>query len=288
MSTGPAPVTPAQELARPWRWEVRLPAMVVAFLVLGGAIGAAVHATSSSPLLAVVAGPVLAAAALAAYVLAVRWSEKRPVTEVARAGALRGLLGGVALGAALFGLVVAVLAATGTYRVTGAGSVTGALTILGMMTAVAVSEEIVFRGVVLRLLAERLGDGRGLAVSAVLFGAVHLANPGASLWGAVAIAIEGGLLLGAAYQLTRTLWLPIGLHLAWNVVQGGVFGSTVSGADGLPSGLLEAELSGPTWLSGGALGAEGSVVTVVVCAVAAVVLLRRRARQSSGETSPLR
>ena len=76
-----------------------------------------------------------------------------------------------------------------------------------------------------------------------------------STWfSAIAIMLEAGVLLGSAYFLTRRLWLPIGLHIGWNFTQGGVFGIAVSGHPS--SGLLQAVLSGPTWLSGGAFGAN--------------------------------
>ncbi len=85
------------------------------------------------------------------------------------------------------------------------------------MCAVAVSEEILFRGVIFRFIQAAWG-GTWIALggaSAAAFGLVHLINPGATLWGgALAVAAEAGLLLGAAFVATGSLWLPIGLHLA--------------------------------------------------------------------------
>jgi len=73
--------------------------------------------------------------------------------------------------------------------------------------------------------------------------------------------VEAGLLLGAAYKYSGTLWLPIGIHWAWNFTQGNIFGFEVSGNDAGAS-FLKSTVSGPDWLTGGAFGAEASVIPV--------------------------
>jgi uncharacterized protein len=71
--------------------------------------------------------------------------------------------------------------------------------------------------------------------------------------------------------LTRRLWLCVGIHFAWNFTQGGVFSAAVSG--GKTTGLLQGQMVGPAWLTGGAFGAEASLVALVVCAVAGLLLV---------------
>jgi uncharacterized protein len=88
---------------------------------------------------------------------------------------------------------------------------------------------------------------------------------------AVAISIEGGVLLAAAFMITRRLWLCIGFHIAWNFTQGGVFSAVVSG--GQSKGLLQSRMVGPDWLTGGAFGAEGSLVALLVCAAAGITFV---------------
>jgi len=92
---------------------------------------------------------------------------------------------------------------------------------------------------------------------------MHIAQPGATWWSSLAIAIEAGLLLGAAYKLAGNLWLPIGIHWAWNFVQGNIFGFEVSGSDA-GEALLQATVEGPEIFTGGAFGAEASVIAVIV------------------------
>lgn len=144
----------------------------------------------------------------------------------------------------------------------------------------ALIEEIFFRGVLLRLLDQRFGSMVALAATSLFFGRAHLANPEGTVAGALAIALEAGLMLGAAFLLTRRLWLAIGIHLAWNFFQGGVFGGNVSGSDLNESGgLFRSELSGPDWLTGGTIGVEGSVVAVLICVAAGLIMLREASRR---------
>ena len=105
-------------------------------------------------------------------------------------------------------------------------------------------EEIAFRGVLLRITEEALGTWLALALSAAVFGAIHIFNPDATVVGGVFIAIEAGIFIGTLYILTRRLWVPLGLHAAWNFTQGGIFGIPVSGS-GASAGLLSAEPIGP-------------------------------------------
>lgn len=224
-------------------------------------------------LLTLVVGTAAAVLAVLAYAWVVRRTERRDPVEVGRAGAGSALGRGLVLGVAMFGAVIACIAATGGYRVDGGGSVTVAVGLLGFTAAAAVTEELLFRGVLFRVVEERTGTGIALVATAVVFGAMHLANPEATVWGAVAIAVEAGGMLGAAYAATRTLWLPIGLHVGWNFAAAGIFGTVVSGND-TPQGLLAGVTSGPVLLSGGEFGPEGSLFAVLAGAVLTVVFLR--------------
>ena len=127
------------------------------------------------------------------------------------------------------------------------------------------------RGVVFRILQQSLGSWLALALSAAIFGALHLLNAGTTLLNAGAVMLEAGMLLAAAYMLTRRLWLCMGIHFAWNFTQGGIFSAAVSG--GATQGLLQAKLVGAEWLTGGAFGVEASAVALVVCTSTAVLLL---------------
>jgi membrane protease YdiL (CAAX protease family) len=217
-----------------------------------------------------------AALAFVFYLLIMRFITGNPGLGLGRHQRLIEFVTGLGTGVVLIGVSVGVIALFGGYRIT--GITTGPALWDGLFYAAAIGigagfmEEILFRGFLLRVLDAWLGSWAALAITSVLFGLVHLSNPGASVFGAVAIMLEAGVLLGAAYLLTRRLWLAIGIHAAWNFVQGGIFSSNVSGA-GERTGLFEAHWSGPAWLTGGSMGIEASVVTLVVALAAGIVLL---------------
>ena len=128
---------------------------------------------------------------------------------------------------------------------------------------VAVGEEMIFRGIIFRQIDERWNTRTALIVSALLFGFIHLPNNGATWWSSLAIAIEAGLMLGAAYKWSGSLWLPIGIHWAWNFTQGNVFGASVSG-NVAGGSLLEMQVNGPDIITGGDFGPEASIVAVTL------------------------
>lgn len=212
-----------------------------------------------------------------AYAAFVRWIERRPVTDFGRRGAVREWAIGVALGFGAISLTVAIIAALGGYRITGWNPPSVLVPVLAMAIFSGVFEEIVIRGLVFRLLEEWLGSWTALALSALLFGLLHVMNPNATLLAAVAISIEAGILLAALYMLTRRLWMAIGLHMAWNFTQGGVYGVAVSGLD--TPGLLFNTMQGPPLLTGGAFGAEASLPAILVCTSLGLWVLYRAHRK---------
>lgn len=215
---------------------------------------------------------------VASYWVYVRKLEQRALSELSWPGAWKELLAGLLVGSLLFTAVMGLLYAFGALRITGQQPWAAAGALVPTLVLAAIAEEIVFRGVIFRILEQWLGSWMALALSALLFGFAHAGNPGASLLTSSAIAIEAGFLLGGAYMLTRRLWFVTALHFAWNFMQGGVFSIAVSGQ--ATKGRYETRLTGPDWLTGGAFGAEASVVAIVCCVLLSAVLLLAVARRS--------
>jgi membrane protease YdiL (CAAX protease family) len=206
----------------------------------------------------------------------VRLVEKRPLTELSGTGASGALGIGASVGLGLVAVVVGILWLLGYYTIAGTNALAVVFVSLANDGAGAFVEEIVLRGIVFRITEERLGTWVALAISVVLFALLHLASPNATVTSTVVVGVEGGVLLSAAYVLTRRLWLPIGIHFGWDFSQDAVFG-VGNGAEG----LVEGDLSGPVLLSGGSAGIEGSVVALLLCVVVGAYLLVRAGRRGN-------
>lgn len=220
---------------------------------------------------------VLACVLIGIYAALVRGLERRKATELA-AAAGRGLAG-VALGIALFTSVLALIHAVGAAHLRGVSANDQAIAVLSAALLGAVGEELTFRGGVFRILEDSCGTTVALILSAAIFGLMHALNPGATLLSAAAIAIEAGVLLGAAYALTRNLWLPIGLHFGWNFADGGIFGLGASSS--ASRGIFAVTIAGPRLLTGGTLKPDASVIAVAVCSTAALALILLAIRRRS-------
>lgn len=226
----------------------------------------------------------MAAAVILTYKAYKRWIERAPDRELESAGALKELGAGLLVGFALFSVMTGIVALLGGFEVLGLRGGIGQLwTYLAIAIVSGVSEEALFRGILQRHLEAMLGSWAALAITSALFGAAHLGNEDATWFSSLAIALEAGILLGAAYMLTRRLWLAIGIHAAWNFTQGWVFSVPVSGGE-VPLGLLITRRVGPDWLTGGAFGLEASVVAMVVATLAGGLMLRRAV--ANGELRP--
>jgi membrane protease YdiL (CAAX protease family) len=185
---------------------------------------------------------------------------------------LRRLGIGLGVGFLVFSVAVGIAALLGVYRITGPGDLSGLLpALLASAIFPAVSEELVFRGILFRWLEDFGGSWFALLLTSAFFGASHLMNPHASTIAAVGIAFEAGVMLGAAYMLTRSLWLPMGLHAAWNFTQGEIYDIPVSGTP--VHGIVDAQLSGDPLLTGNGFGLEASLIAIVVATVFGLWLL---------------
>ncbi|GLQ49307.1 lysostaphin resistance A-like protein [Dyella flava] len=206
------------------------------------------------------------------YLVLVLLIERRPVRELSLPAVVTRGLPGFIGGVVLFSTVVGLLWLLGSYHVLGVNPNVDWLpaVLIGGIGA-GISEEVLTRGVLFRVVEEGLGTWWALVISAAFFGIAHIFNPGATWWSSLAIAIEAGILLALVFHVTGSLWSCIGLHAAWNITQGTIYGIPVSGdrADG----WLVSTLTGPDWLSGGAFGAEASVVALATCSLVSLALL---------------
>jgi len=182
---------------------------------------------------------------------------------------------GCGLGFILVALAISAVGVLGTLKfqaTLNSHNLLRAVLVLWVLLVGSLAEELMFRGYPFQRLLEAIGSGGAILVFSALFGLVHLMNPGASFWGLFnTVAI--GIVLSLAYLRTGALWLPWGIHFAWNATLGVVFGLPVSGIR-LFNIVIRTTATGSHWLTGGTYGLEASFPGAVVVLAGLIVVCR--------------
>lgn len=161
------------------------------------------------------------------------------------------------------------------------------LSFLGLMIIVGFYEELWTRGYQLKVLAEALHFGPvsklmaislSMIITSLVFGLLHIANPGATLISSINISLAG-VMLSLPYVLTGRLWLSIGIHFGWNFAQGGLFGFPVSGVIHQHS-IVNTSMTGPEWFTGGGFGPEAGAVCLLLLLLMSIYILLRYKKTS--------
>jgi len=217
---------------------------------------------------------------LAAWIT-LKWIDRKPPALLGLNfwfPSLKELLIGLGIGLANFGIVFLGLLAFGWISVEWAGVRIADAEVFALYLATflvfAGFEELINRGYLFQTLCEGVGVWAAAIIVSLIFSLVHIINPAFSLLGGAFLFIHG-LLYTVSYLKTRSLWTPIGLHMAWNFAQGPVTGMKVSGTS-VNNSFLLTEVTGPDLLTGGGFGVEGGLVAIFVSAIILLVLLKTR------------
>ena len=149
------------------------------------------------------------------------------------------------------------------------------------------TEEVATRGWLLTRIAARTNLPLAIAISSSLFGFLHLGNSGVTFLSVLNIILDG-VLAGLLLIYTNSIWLVVAQHGTWNYVQGNLLGFQVSGTGADASIFSFTMGSGPDWLTGGAFGAEGSIITTLVLLVSLVIVYRLGERKERVVTEQVR
>ena len=244
-------------------WGSYLVLGVLAFLIIPGVVGYVlllnIPAYAAVPL-----STIAAVATLYAFKKYLGWYVENG-EGLSFGGKMRMMGIGWAVSGVNFLAIIVCLFLCGCYRIVNVElDVASQLSWLSLFLLVGVVEEVIFRGILFRLIADKWNIAVGLTTSSLLFGLAYLGNPGATLWAALAIALASGWLFGMAYAYHQTIWVPVGMHWAWNYLEGGVFGCAVSGTPLDYRPLITPKISGTDLLSGGAFGPEASIICVAL------------------------
>ncbi len=213
-----------------------------------------------------------AAAALISYITLFHYYERRHVNEIGISSFGKNAGIGLMTGLILQSLVILVIFSFGSYSVLKVNPISYVLPGFAIAFSSAIFEEILFRGILFRLLEEKLGSIIALTISASIFGLMHLANKNSNLYSALSVAVQAGVLLGASFIYSKNLWLPIALHFGWNFAESGIYGAIISGAQ-ISKSLFTAKFVGVTLVTGGAFGPENSLQATIFCLAAAIIFL---------------
>jgi membrane protease YdiL (CAAX protease family) len=221
--------------------------------------------------------------------------DRRPLVSLGlhlRRRWLPDALKGAGLAALILGVIFAFSLAVGQIRVEGFARPAPdgthvVLYLIGALVAFAIVglyEEIMFRGYVLQTLHERTGKITAILISSLIFAVLHGANPGADLFGIFNTTIIGAI-LSVLYFRTRSLWMPVGFHFAWNFFLGYVYSLPVSG---IPvHGILDVvEIEPASRLTGGSYGPEAGLVCTIALAVWGGWLIWKRSGVDSDSAEP--
>ncbi|HEY1528257.1 MAG TPA: CPBP family intramembrane glutamic endopeptidase [Candidatus Angelobacter sp.] len=142
-------------------------------------------------------------------------------------------------------------------------------------------EEYLMRGYFFYTLADGIGFWPAAIIQAILFARLHMGNGGETRIGIIAVAFFA-LFAAATLWRTGNLWLAVGAHAGWDWGQSFFFGVSDSGFQA-PGHLFNPHVAqAPDWLTGGTVGPEGSVVTLILWAIMAILFVKLyRERQRS-------
>lgn len=272
-------VNPKRQLRSGWRimiWIVFffIACFPVALLnpIIVAAFGKGAPLTEAAIKFAVTVAAVVVSLILLTYL------DKRPFASMGltiHRRALSELGKGLAVGFGMLCLAVGIMWALGHHDLKWPEEqteyfLTGFLINALLFIIVGFNEEIIFRGYVFQSMIEGTNFWIATLFWSFLFGIAHMGNPNVSPFG-IANIVLAGILLSLAYYQTRSLWMPIGIHITWNFTEGWVWGLPVSGTT-VTQTLTKGLETGPDWWTGGTFGPEGGAACTLVCAIACFVI----------------
>lgn len=213
----------------------------------------------------------------------VRFVNRKPLAAIGlwfHPRAVRELGMGLLVGFLMMSGIFIVLLALGYAQIGWLGRSPGeiAFTVVyaaAFFSVAAASEEVLFRGYVFQTMSQGITVLPSILIMSSVFGIGHVNNPNATAL-STANVVLAGIWLSFAYQKTRSLWLPFGLHMAWNFTQTTVYGFPTSGMTFSDQRLWNATVAGPAWVTGGPFGPEGSVLATIALVLGTWYILKSR------------
>jgi uncharacterized protein len=195
--------------------------------------------------------------------------EKRSITDIKLKIDLKSITKGFVFGIIFFGVIILVMQVTGVVYFTYSTIPSKLIFSFFLYLIVAISEEIMIRGYILNCFQNNMNNFLAVLISSLIFGAIHLFNDDFTLIGFFNLFLSG-CLMGIILIKSETVSTTIGLHWAWNFIQGPIAGFNVSGHK--ETGVFQVERMAPNYITGGDFGAEGSILLIPITLIAIFIV----------------
>lgn len=213
-----------------------------------------------------------ALAATLSYIFLFRFYEARKIKELSISSFSKNASIGFLTGFGLQLVFILVIYLFGQYSITHINPVSFLAPSFAAAFTAGFVAEILIVGIFFRFIEEKLGTYIALIILFILFVLMHFNIEGATTISVLSTAIQAGILLPAVYIFSRNLWLPIFLHFAWDFTEPGIFGGINPGIS-IDKSLFASKISGNSFLTGGQMGPQNSIQSILLCSIAALIFL---------------
>ena len=221
-----------------------------------------------------------AAAAVIIYILLFSYYEKRKINELSVSTFSGNANLGFLTGFLLQSLFIFVIFISGSFTIIQVNAFSNMIPGFIMALTAGFVAEIIIIGIVFRLLEQQFGTAVSLTIMIILFIIAHSGVKDGSLVSVLSTSINAGLLLPAAYIFSRSLWLPIFIHFAWDFTEPGIYGA-INPSISITKSLFDSKISGSRILTGGPLGPQNSIQALIICLVLGFIFLRLAKRKNN-------
>ena len=157
-------------------------------------------------------------------------------------------------------LSIFILYRLGCYKIIALSTNNYSLKLFTLLVTVALVEDLLIRGLIIRVLENWLGTYITLVV-AMLFETLHIFNPNSNLFSTI-FDLAWGFTMAMLFIYSKRIWLPFFFHVGWNFSQS-FYGSNLTGVEDMGT-IIQSRFSGPEILTGGKVGIEGSIFTLII------------------------
>ena len=196
---------------------------------------------------------------LTSYFLFATCYEQRKPVEISTSNLPTVMFGGLALGFCAISLSIFILYLLGCYKIITISTTNYSLKLFTLLLTAALAEDLLIRGLIIRVLEKWLGTYITLII-AMLFETLHIFNPNSNLFSAI-LDLAWGFTMAMLFISTEKIWLPFFFHVGWNFAQP-FYGSNLTGLADMGT-IAQSQFSGPEILTGGKVGIEGSIFTLI-------------------------